>query len=509
MRFDTVRSTDVNNAFDLVSAGFEKLPTPYKVNGGSANYAADTGAANAYVVALSSQITSYTAGLTIQFKALASNTGASTVNVNSLGAKNIVQPDGATALTSGMILAGQIVEATYDGTSFQMKRSSTTFTNDPGAIQSQTYTAATTGGTSTAYTITPTPVIAAYAANQSFFVNFHTASGAAPTLQISGVATPPNLVKQNEDGTYTNISAGEIPANHRSRVTLLSATQALVEDLPPDFDVGTNNFRLTLTSGLPVTTADVANAGTIYACPYKGDAIALYVNSQWRIHRSAEFSLALSGLTSGRPYDVFAYSNAGVPALEFLAWTNDTTRATALAYQDGVLVKTGDATRRYLGTFYTTGVATTEDSLTSRYLWNYYHRVARPMRRVDPTASWTYSTAAFRQANANAANQLNFVLGLAEDSVRAEVGHLVSTSSTTVAVYSAIGLDSTTASVGLPAYIEPSSPNARNGVALYRGNPSAGRHYLAWLERGAGADTQTWFGTGAILLHGILGEVFA
>lgn len=107
------------------------------------------------------------------------------------------------------------------------------------ARQNQEGIAYTTAGTSTAYTLTPSPAITAYAANQSFFVNFNAASGAAPTLAISGVATPPNLVKQIGDGTYANIAANDIPINHRSRVTLLSATQALVEDMPSlTLDIG-------------------------------------------------------------------------------------------------------------------------------------------------------------------------------------------------------------------------------------------------------------------------------
>jgi hypothetical protein len=101
-------------------------------------------------------------------------------------------------------------------------------------FQNQTYISGTTAGTSTAYTLTPSVAISAYTANQRFHVTFHAASGASPTLQISGVATPPNLVRQLRDGTYRNIAANEIPINHRSRVSLLSATQALVEDLPQD-----------------------------------------------------------------------------------------------------------------------------------------------------------------------------------------------------------------------------------------------------------------------------------
>lgn len=56
------------------------------------------------------------------------------------------------------------------------------------SIQAQTNTAFTTGGTATAYTLTPSPAITAYAAGQRFRVKFNAANGAAPTLAISGLA---------------------------------------------------------------------------------------------------------------------------------------------------------------------------------------------------------------------------------------------------------------------------------------------------------------------------------
>lgn len=101
-----------------------------------------------------------------------------------------------------------------------------------GALQKQLVTAFTTAGTATAYTITPTPAITAYAANLSFDVTFNQTCGLNPTLAISGLLTPPNLVKQLADGTYANLAAGDVVANHRSIVTLLSPTQALVLKLP-------------------------------------------------------------------------------------------------------------------------------------------------------------------------------------------------------------------------------------------------------------------------------------
>lgn len=88
-----------------------------------------------------------------------------------------------------------------------------------------------TGGTATAYTITPTYPATAYAPGARYCVNFNVASGASPTLTISGLATPPTLVRRLGNGAYINIGANDIPAGWVSYVTLLSATQALVEQV--------------------------------------------------------------------------------------------------------------------------------------------------------------------------------------------------------------------------------------------------------------------------------------
>jgi hypothetical protein len=129
------------------------------------------------------------------------------------------------------------------------------------ATQSNLYTAYTTGGTSTAYTLTPSPAITAYAARQAFEVTFNAACGAAPTLAISGLASPPNLVKQNGDGTYSNLAAGDITVNHRSRVTLLSASQALVERLPSGAATLASAGSYTLPGGLILKWGNVVTSG--------------------------------------------------------------------------------------------------------------------------------------------------------------------------------------------------------------------------------------------------------
>lgn len=172
------------------------------------------------------------------------------------------------------------------------------------------------------------------------------------------------------------------------------------------------NGRLTLTSGTAITTSDVLSATIVYLTPFDGDKISLYSGTIWQLLSFTEKSVAVPS-TTGRPFDIFAYNNSGTVALEALDWTNDTTRATALTTQNGVWVKTGAATRRYLGTGYTTGVSgQTEDSVANRFLWNYYNRVERLMADSDGT-NHSYSGGAWRYWNNSSSScAVYFVVGL-------------------------------------------------------------------------------------------------
>lgn len=83
-------------------------------------YAADAGASDAYAITLSPAPTSYYAGMTVVFKANTANTGACTLNVNSLGAKDIKKfgASGVVALNDNDLQANQTAIAIYDGTQF-------------------------------------------------------------------------------------------------------------------------------------------------------------------------------------------------------------------------------------------------------------------------------------------------------------------------------------------------------------------------------------------------------
>src|SRR5262249_13737034 len=81
------------------------------------------GTANAITLTYAVAPASYVQGEKYAFKATAANTGATTVNVNGLGAKSIFRKNAGRAATQrigGEIQNGDLVELEYDGTQFQI-----------------------------------------------------------------------------------------------------------------------------------------------------------------------------------------------------------------------------------------------------------------------------------------------------------------------------------------------------------------------------------------------------
>ena len=80
-------------------------------------YAQAAGSANVYTASLNPALTAYTEGVAIAVKINVANTGASTINVNGLGAKSIRDPRGNTR-PAGKLTAGSIYTLRYNGTNF-------------------------------------------------------------------------------------------------------------------------------------------------------------------------------------------------------------------------------------------------------------------------------------------------------------------------------------------------------------------------------------------------------
>jgi len=85
-------------------------------------YAEATGTANTIILTPVNPATSYVIGETYKFKALASNTGAVTINISGLGAIPVKEQTclGLKDLLSCQIVANLIYDAIYDGSSFQI-----------------------------------------------------------------------------------------------------------------------------------------------------------------------------------------------------------------------------------------------------------------------------------------------------------------------------------------------------------------------------------------------------
>lgn len=228
-----------------------------------------------------------------------------------------------------------------------------------------------------------------------------------------------------------------------------------------------------------------SGGSTIYYLPVYHSRLPLWDGTRWLNvgYSDSGLSLALSGLTAARPYDVFVYSSSGTATLELLAWSSDTARATGVSIQDGRYCKTGDKTRLYLGTIYTATTSSISRSVTREPIWNMYHRGRREMWATKTSGTHTYASGTWRSANADNAYRCEFVRGLNAEAVSADVR--VNTSGASCAGRVGVGLDRTNANdaqVVTEAGHDSAGTIVYTATARYVGRPAAGYHYVQWVE---------------------------
>jgi hypothetical protein len=343
------------------------------------------------------------------------------------------------------------------------------------------------------------------------------ASGTSGTIRLNGQMT--GLGSLSVGSMYYIGAAGALTTTApvlRRLVGVADSVSTLVLTPNPSVPVEgwINDFRLTLTTAVPVTVSDVTAATTIYCSPLTGNRLDLPdSNGNPTRVTSAEFSIAVPASTSTM-YDIFCYNNAGVATLELLAWTNDTTRATAVVRTtNGRLLKSGDNTRMLLGVFRTTGVSgQTEDSATKRHLWNYYNRDRRPLQRFETTATWTYSTATVRQANGSTtSNQVDVVVGWQDADLDLTLQGVVVDNTGAVDVSAGIGEDSTTTyAVGGTMHTIAEQGSMISALRLVK-KPAVGRHFYSWNEWSQATGTTTWrantASVGSTITAGLIGWI--
>jgi len=170
--------------------------TAANIQNATYTYAADAQASDAYAITLSPAPSAYVAGQIFTFKANTANTGASSLNVNSLGAKTIKKNTDQDTAT-GDIEAGSIISVVYDGTNFQMVSTDSNITQDEIAD----------GSTNRSYTNTEKTKLAGVAtgAIANMVEDTTPQLGGELELQEFGVLLDPAL---SADGKYSGIVEG-------------------------------------------------------------------------------------------------------------------------------------------------------------------------------------------------------------------------------------------------------------------------------------------------------------
>lgn len=282
------------------------------------------------------------------------------------------------------------------------------------------------------------------------------------------------------------------PAISSASTLLMSAGSSADPEFVPMWGLAPGH-RLTLESGVPVSITDQSAKGTLYLTPYLTNRCWLKYSGLWRPYAIDEISLSLT-LTNGKPYDVFLYATSTTAAaLEVLVWTNDTTRATAIVQDTDTKlpIKSGDATRLYVGTIWSTATNQTSDTLAKRLVFNMFNRVPRKLYAEDTTNSWSISSSTFATANGSTTSgvgRTEFIIGgfKADTVVESMYSSGVIYSAVCTQLLIGLALDSTTtpssvASItGYNAQGSSTHPNCLSVKDSF--NPSLGRHYIQNLE---------------------------
>jgi hypothetical protein len=247
--------------------------------------------------------------------------------------------------------------------------------------------------------------------------------------------------------------------------------------------------RLTLTSGVPITTVDVGGPN-LYYTPFLHNIITLWNGYMWAPYEFAEIYLALGTMVANALYDIFAFWNGSSVELEKTQWSGTTnTRTIPVEIIDGRYCKQSNPSRLYLGTIRTdiNSTINTCDFLSKRFVFNNYNRRPRRLFCTDISDSWQWTSNSWREANNNpgtlGVSRVGIVLGLSEEPVTARnitASYVTGATNSTCAV--GIGVDNPTVNSGQIQGSGNDSTSAKQHGCDYHGWPGIGYHQLIRIE---------------------------
>lgn len=342
----------------------------------------------------------------------------------------------------------------------------------------------------------------------------------ASTLDAGLSAVSLGIIRQSNTSEPAQIDNAPVVVNRgdrtkRQRLSAANLTAGATRVLTlQDADISLGNItipakgRLTLTTGTPVTAADVTGATTVFYTPYQGNTIQLYDGTDWNTHKFTELSQLTTDATkspaavaNSSNYDIFVWIDSGtLRATRGPLWSSDTARGagagtTELEFFEGRLVNkvaitNGPGVRKghYVGTVRSNASAQINDSLALRGVWNNYNRVSRT---GQSTSSGTTASSSYGEINS--AGRVQFIVGIVEESYNFDIVADVTHNAANGYVFTAVGLDSTSVVTGqaVTTWIS-SAGNPLPGVARTHSYPSIGFHFATLLGKLNVAGTATW-----------------
>lgn len=222
----------------------------------------DIGAQNALFVDISGTTTITSLGANYNGPRFLRFAGALTLTHN---ATTLVLPGGANITTAAgdtMLVIPKTTAAVVDGWAVIAYQRNSGVLVAASELQAQTFTAFTTAGTSTAYTLMASPAITSLNANQRFRVKFNAANTTTtPTLSINGLAATA-LKIYDTAGVKQNPAVGALALNMLTDVEYDGTDMVVLDPLVPAASSTVPGVVELATTAEALTGTDTASAVT-------------------------------------------------------------------------------------------------------------------------------------------------------------------------------------------------------------------------------------------------------
>ncbi|RON52936.1 hypothetical protein BK666_02230 [Pseudomonas frederiksbergensis] len=379
-------------------AVFTQLTTAIKAlaQQGTSNSTTDTGSANTIVASLAPVVATLVDQMVVKVLIAAANTGATTLNLNGLGARSVVGL-GATALQGGELAAGgraAFVWAAAQNSWILLYCQAAASQVSPATksqhapqfaqVQSNAANYAVDGGIVNAVAVNLAPIPTALTDGMLICFKPKFTNTGATTISVNGLTAIP-LVGQGLGA----LQGGELLASGRA-IGIYSSTSNAVQLLMcagGSLQVGAasqSSHAVQLSQvGHGQCRLSVNSTTQLKLLPYNGNN--LIINGVPQSIPGAGITISNASLAASTLYYVYVFMSSGTMTLELSA-TGHATGTT------GIEQKTGDTTRTFVGMIYTNASSQFVDTATQKFCLNWFNR--RGVQAINTFAANRTTTSA-------------------------------------------------------------------------------------------------------------------